>query len=67
MKEVLIIKKFIDFDKEEEVFYNNLYLDDEKIVVKLPIAKNGKTDNVPEKGMKIEEFNLSNSIFILNY
>ncbi|GAH35446.1 unnamed protein product, partial [marine sediment metagenome] len=30
-------QKFIDWDKFENVFYNNLYLENYKIVVKMPL------------------------------
>jgi len=52
------IKKVIDFDKEEEMFYTNFYLEDCKYVVKIPLFK------VKEKyfNVKIEKFNLSKHI-----
>ncbi len=34
------VKKFIDFDKDKRIFYNNLYLDEFKIVIKIPPIHN---------------------------
>jgi len=31
------LNKFIDFNKSKMIFYNNLYLDDFKIVIKMPL------------------------------
>lgn len=59
------LNKFIDFNKTESLFYNNLYLDECKIVIKIPLyhsTKEGSTNNI-----KIEKFNLTDSIFIFSY
>ena len=59
------LHKFIDFSKNNGIFYDNLYLNDFKFVVKIPLPDLEKEiliDNI-----RIEEFNLANSIFILNY
>lgn len=62
--ETIISKKFIDFDKNEKSFYNNLYLDDCKIVIKIPI-KHPKTEE--EIDIKIEKFNLCKYVYLLSY
>ncbi len=54
---------FLDFDKKKELFYNNYWIDDEKVVVKMPIQE-GKEK---EKDIKIEEFNLSSHVYLLAY
>lgn len=54
---------FLDFDKEEEIFYNNMYLEEYKIVIKMPINK----DEDSKKHLKVEEFNLANYTYLLDY
>jgi len=62
-KAITKMGKFIDFDKSKRRFYNNLYLDDYKIVVKMALAK--------EKGSKedfrIEKFDLAKYTYLLAY
>ena len=60
-----IIQKFIDFDKYDKKFYDNLYLDDFKIVIKMPIIieKNREFQD----DIKIEEFNLIKYTYLLAY
>ena len=58
------VGKFIDFDKNKRRFYNNIYLDDYKIVVKMPL--------IEEKGslheeVKIERFDLTKYTYLLAY
>ena len=55
--------KFLDFDKNIKKIYDNLYLDDLKVVVKLPIKKNDKTND----DVRIERFTLANNIFLTSY
>jgi len=59
------LNKFIDFDKSERIFYNNLYLDEYKIVIKIPLALSYKKGLIND--IKIEEFNLADSIYFLSY
>ncbi|GAH04966.1 unnamed protein product, partial [marine sediment metagenome] len=33
----IIIQKFIDWDKCKNMFYNNVYLENWKIVIKMPL------------------------------
>ncbi len=59
------LNKFVDFNKNTGIFYDNLYLNDVKFVIKTPfpdLKKDILIDNI-----RIEEFNLANSIFIFNY
>ena len=58
-----IIKRFIDFDKDTNLFYNNLFLNDFNIVIKIPLIK--KENSQPE--LKIEKFSLVNDIYLASY
>jgi hypothetical protein len=39
-KDELAISMFLDWDKYKNRFYNNLYLENYKVVVKIPLIKN---------------------------
>jgi hypothetical protein len=57
------INKFIDWDKYKNVFYNNYYLEDFKIVIKVPLIKSKDlNDNI-----KIKKFDLSKYTFLISY
>lgn len=58
-----LIKRFIDFDKDANIFYNNLYLNDFKIVLKIPLIE--KENSQPE--IKIEKFSLVNDIYLTSF
>ncbi|MFX1566803.1 MAG: hypothetical protein ACFFCV_00390 [Promethearchaeota archaeon] len=62
-KNQISIQKFIDWDKFENVFYNNFYLDKFKIVIKMPLIpiEEGKDD------IKIKKFNLEKYTFLISY
>jgi len=57
------ISKFIDFDKEGNTFYDNVYLDEYKIVVKMPLLKSKKEN----KEIQIRKFTLENYTFLFSY
>ncbi len=57
------IQKFIDWDKFENVFYNNFYLEHFKIVVKVPLFP--KRDS--KEDIKIKKFNLVKYTFLISY
>ncbi len=59
----ITIQKFIDWDKIENVFYNNLYLEDYKLVVKIPLVP--KRDS--EEEIKIKKFNLEKYTYLISY
>ena len=59
------LNKFVDFSKNNGIFYDNLYLNDIKFVVKMPLQDLKK--EILKENIRIEEFNLANSIFIFNY
>ncbi len=58
-----IIRKFIDMDKHKNVFYNNIYLESQKIVIKMPLIPTEDSDNK----IKIKKFDLEKYIFLVNY
>ena len=54
------MNNFLDFDKNQKVFYNNLWLDDFKVVVKIPILE----DNPSKKQVSIEKFDLTKYLYL---
>lgn len=54
---------FIDFDKNKEEFNINYYLEDYKIVLKIPISNYEESDS----NIKIEEFNLTKYTYLIHY
>ncbi len=60
------MEKFIDFDKTKGVFYDNIWLNDEKIAIKIPFCQTDINKEKPLRGIKIEEFNLRNS-YLMHY
>ena len=61
----LTTSKFIDFDKYEKIIYNNLYLDEFKIVIKMPCVSVKK--KVDQNIIKIEKFDLVKYDYLLSY
>lgn len=64
MKKEDFTSKFIDFDKHKEIFYDNLYIDEYKIVVKIPLIK--RNDRLYKK-IKLAEFDLGRYTYLLSY
>lgn len=64
-KDGLTTSKFIDFDKYEKIIYNNLYLDEFKIVIKMPCVSAKK--KVDQNIIKIEKFDLGKYDYLLSY
>ena len=64
-KDGLATSKFIDFDKYEKIIYNNLYLDDFKIVIKMPCV--GVKKKLDQNIIKIEKFDLGKYDYLLSY
>jgi hypothetical protein len=62
-KTIKFIKKFIDFDKNRKIFYNNLYLNDCKIVIKMPLIEKERSN----KDIEVEKFDLVKYTFLLSY
>lgn len=59
-------KKFIDFDKQEHIFFDNLYLEELKLVIKLPLVS-GKERKAKVPEIKVEKFNLTKYTFLTSY
>ena len=59
------LNKFVDFNKNNGIFYDNLYLNDVKFVIKTPFQDSRKEGLI--NNIRIEKFNLTNSIYIVNY
>ncbi|MFX1310753.1 MAG: hypothetical protein ACFE9M_07940 [Promethearchaeota archaeon] len=57
------IQKFIDWDKFRNVFYNNFYLENYKIVIKMPLPSKEETSDE----IKIKKFNLEKYTFLISY
>ncbi len=57
------IKFFIDFDKADNILYDNLYIGEYKIVIKIPMGEKDKFRGQT----KIERFSLINDIFLTSY
>jgi len=63
-KNETLVRKFIDWDKHKNIFYNNIYLENHKIVVKMPLIH---TEDLEEDDIKIKKFNLAKYTFLINY
>lgn len=62
-KNQTLIQKFIDWDKCKNVFYNNIYLEIQKIVIKMPLIPK----EVSEDDIKLKKFDLEKYTFLINY
>lgn len=60
---MIYLSKFIDFDKSVRIFYDNLYLNDEKLVVKIPLH----FKEVAKKRVKVDVFDLTKYTYLLSY
>ena len=64
------VKKFIDFNNEKKKFYDNFYISDEELVVKIPILSNTQNRNIEknrDERIKIERFDLSKYTYLTAY
>ena len=59
------LKKFVDFNKKNGLLYDNLYLKDINFVIKIPFQDSRKDGSI--NNIRIEKFNLTDSIYIPNY
>ncbi|MBA7478848.1 MAG: hypothetical protein CEE42_09730 [Promethearchaeota archaeon Loki_b31] len=57
------INMYIDWDRYKNMFYNNIYLEDYKFVIKMPLLpqKNSQMD------IKIKKFNLTKYTYLISY
>ncbi|MHA1885537.1 MAG: hypothetical protein ACW96S_10825 [Promethearchaeota archaeon] len=60
---VVELRKFIDWDKFKNVFYNNFYLEKYKIVIKMALIP--KKEN--ESDIKIKKFDLEKYTYLCSY
>jgi hypothetical protein len=65
-KENIDISMFIDLDKETDVFYNNMYIENLDIVVKMPLMPL-PNEKYPQDMVKIEPFDLTKYIYLVPY
>ena len=57
------MKKFINFDKSVNLLCDNIWLDDQKVVIKIPLLEKKDLNN----NIKVEKFNLANKVFLFAY
>jgi hypothetical protein len=57
------VNKFIDWDPCKNIFYNNIYLENQKIVIKMPLIPTEDS----EDDIKIKKFDLGKYTFLINY
>ena len=62
-KNEISVQKFIDWDKCKNTFYNNMYLDNWKIVIKMPLIP----DEDSEGDVKIKRFDLEKYTYLCGY
>jgi hypothetical protein len=55
---------FIDWNKFKNCFYNNLYLEDYKIVVKMPLIPQDESE---KDIVKIKRFDLTRYTYLVSY
>ncbi len=60
----LKLNMHLDYDKHDDLFYNNIYFTDLKIVIKMPVSQKGEIIN----GItQIENFDLTKYVFLIHY
>jgi len=57
------VQKFIDWDKCRNTFYNNIYLENWKIVIKMPLIPREES----EDNIKIRKFSLEKYTYLCDY
>jgi hypothetical protein len=62
-KEEMDIKNFIDWDSCRNTFYNNIYLGNFKVVIKMPLIPSEGS----EEDIKIKKFNLEKYTYLCSY
>jgi hypothetical protein len=63
----LKISRFIDLDKEKNRFYNNIYLEHLDLVIKMPLSKSHSEQVESSQKIKIEKFDLTKYIYLIDY
>jgi hypothetical protein len=62
-KREISVQKFLDWDKYKNTFYNNIYLESYKIVIKMPLIPREDSD----EDIKIKRFNLEKYTYLCSY
>ncbi|MFX0011537.1 MAG: hypothetical protein ACFE9R_14585 [Candidatus Hermodarchaeota archaeon] len=60
----LEVSRFLDWCKYKNTFYNNLYLEEYDLVIKMPLIP--KTDDSRDK-FKLKKFDLTKYTYLLSY
>ena len=63
-KESISVSRFLDWCKYENIFYNNLYLEDYDWVIKMPLISQGSET---QNDFKLKKFNLTKYTYLLSY
>jgi len=62
-KDISNLSKFIDFDWRKNIFYDNLYIKDRNLVIKLPLLFRKKL----EHEIRFEKFDLTRYTYLFDY
>ena len=62
--ESISVSMFLDWCKYENIFYNNLYLEDYDWVIKMPLIPQGSET---QNELKLKKFNLTKYTYLLSY
>jgi hypothetical protein len=62
-KEEIRIKHFLDWDRNLNMFYNNIYLENFKLVIKMPLIPRSELDD----DIKIRKFDLGKYTYLCSY
>jgi hypothetical protein len=62
-KKEISIKRYLDFSKDKKILYNNFFLDDFKVVIKVPLL----IKEISEQDIKVEHFDIVNDIYLISY
>ncbi len=60
---MICLKNFLDLDKKNKLLYNNIYLDDIKIVIKMPLVAQEER----EFEVIFEKFDLTKYNYLVAY
>ncbi|TFF97814.1 MAG: hypothetical protein EU541_07700 [Promethearchaeota archaeon] len=61
------ISRFIDLEKNKSQFYTNIFLEKEHIVIKTPFTIKRSENNNTDMNLKIERFDLTKYIYLVDY
>jgi len=61
-KEEIKIKYFLDWDNCVNTFYNNIYLENCKVVIKMPLIPRSDSEDI-----KIKKFDLGKYTYLCSY